>query len=418
VWYDRGVEAERREIVFPRALYTVLAVFGVGYVVYWLRGVLTPILLAFAIAYVFDPVVDRLEAWKIPRPLGIAIVMLANIVAVALFVVLVIPTIVADMAGVAKELPGHAARWLGQAEHWLLRYGITIPHSSTEWLEQLRGHADKIASNVVTPVGTALTWVVGGTASAIGAAVGAMIVPVLAVYLLYDFDNITAGMRDLIPRRFRRTVTSYARDIDAVLGHFIRGQLIVMSILAVLYGGAYTLLGVRLAVPIGIAAGILNFVPYLGSAFALGAGLLMSLIGGAGWGQLAGVAIAYAVIQSLEGFVITPRVVGNAVGLRDVWVLLALFVGGELFGFLGVLLALPAAAVAKIFVARAMEAYRSTELFLAGPPSQAPPPEGGAPLTARSIPLQQPAAPPASSEPPPASSEPPPEGSAPPPEKS
>ena len=278
------MEAERREIVFPRALYTAAAIFGVGYVVYWLRGVLTPILLAFAIAYVFDPVVDRLEAWKVPRPLGIAIVMLANLVAIALFVVLVIPTIVADIAGVAKELPAHAARWMGQAEHYVTQYGITIPHSTTEWFEQLRGHADKIAANVVTPVGTALTWVVGGTASAIGAAVGAMIVPVLAVYLLYDFDKITAGIRDLIPRRFRRTVTSYARDIDAVLGQFIRGQLIVMAILAVLYGGAYTLLGVRLAVPIGITAGILNFVPYLGSAFALVAGLLMSLVGGGGWG--------------------------------------------------------------------------------------------------------------------------------------
>ena len=395
MWYDLGVEVERREIVFPRALYTVIAVFGVGYLVYWLRGVLTPILLAFAIAYVFDPVVDRLESWKVPRPLGIAIVMLANLLAIGLFVVLVIPSIVADMAGVAKELPGHAARWMLQAENYATQYGIKIPHSTTEWFEQLRGHADKIAANVVTPVGTALTWVVGGTASAIGAAVGAMIVPVLAVYLLYDFDNITAGMRDLIPRRFRRTVTSYARDIDAVLGHFIRGQLIVMAILAVLYGGAYSLLGVRLAVPIGIAAGILNFVPYLGSAFALLAGLLMSLIGGGGWTQLLGVGIAYAVIQSLEGFVITPRVVGNAVGLRDVWVLLALFVGGELFGFLGVLLALPAAAVGKIFVARAIQAYRSTELFLAGPPSQAPPPEGGPPLTTRSVVAQAPPAAPA-----------------------
>jgi predicted PurR-regulated permease PerM len=201
-----------------------------------------------------------------------------------------------------------------------------------------------------------------------------MIVPVLAVYLLYDFDNILAGIRDLIPRRFRRVVTSYARDIDAVLSQFIRGQLIVMGIVAVLYASAYSLLGIRLAIPIGICSGILNFVPYLGSAFALTSGLLMSLIGGGGWPQLLGVVIAYSIVQSLEGFVITPRVVGNAVGLRDVWVLLALFVGGELFGFLGVLLALPAAAVGKIFVARAIAAYRSTELFLAGPPSQAPPP--------------------------------------------
>jgi predicted PurR-regulated permease PerM len=112
---------------------------------------------------------------------------------------------------------------------------------------------------------------------------------------------------------------------------------------------------VRLAIPIGLCAGALNFVPYLGSAFALVSGLLMSLVGGGDWPQLLGVVIAYALIQAVEGFVITPRVIGNAVGLRDVWVLLALFVCGELFGFLGVLLALPLAAVTKIFVARAVE---------------------------------------------------------------
>jgi predicted PurR-regulated permease PerM len=389
------VDVERREIVLPRPLLNAVAILGIGYLIYLLRGVLTPILLAFAIAYVNDPLVDKLETWKLPRPLGVAIVMLGTLTAIVLFVVLVIPNIVADIAVVAHELPAHATRWFASGEHWLSRYGITVPHSSTEWLDQLRSHADDIAGNVVTPVGTALTWVVGGTATAIGAVVGAMIVPVLSVYLLYDFDNIIAGIRDLIPRRFRRVVTSYARDIDVVLSQFIRGQLIVMVIVAFLYGTAYSLLGVRLAIPIGICSGLLAAVPYLGSAFALTSGLLMSLIGGAGWPQLLGVFLAYATIQTLEGFVIVPRVVGNAVGLRDVWVLLALFVGGELFGFLGVLLALPAAAVGKIFVARAIQHYRSTELFLAGPPSQAPPPVApiateGPPPTARSIPVEAP----------------------------
>jgi predicted PurR-regulated permease PerM len=294
--------------------------------------------------------------------------MLVTLVVVVASVLLVVPKIVADIASVARELPAHAARWFSEAQAWLGRYGINVPRSTTEWLEQLRAHADQLAGTVVAPAGTAVKWVLGGTASAIGAAVGALIVPVLAIYLLYDFDNITAGIRDLVPARYRPTVVAYAREIDSVLGNFVRGQLVVMAILAVLYGGAYTLLGIRLAIPIGIAAGILNFIPYLGSAFALVAGLLMALLGGGGWTTLVGVVIAYAVVQTLEGFVITPRVVGKTVGLRDIWVLLALFVGGELFGFMGVLLALPAAAVAKIFISRAVEHYRSTELFLTTPP--------------------------------------------------
>jgi hypothetical protein len=138
----------------------------------------------------------------------------------------------------------------------------------------------------------------------------------------------------------------------------------VMAILAVLYGGAYMLLGVRLAIPIGIAAGILNFIPYLGSAFALIAGLLMAVLGGGSWLQIGGVVLAYVVVQTLEGFVITPRIVGESVGLREVWVLVALFVGGEIFGFLGVLLAVPVAAVLKIFVGRAIAHYKESALFL------------------------------------------------------
>jgi predicted PurR-regulated permease PerM len=362
------VEVRRFEIVLPRAVYALLGTVACGFLLYWLRGILTPIFLAFAIAYLLDPVVDRFEAWKVPRPLGIAIVMLVTLLLIVASVLLVVPTIVADIATVAKEMPGHAARWFANLQAWLGRYGINLPRSTTEWLEQLRTHSDQLAGTVVAPAGTAVKWVLGGTASAIGAAVGALIVPVLAIYLLYDFDNITAGIRDLVPHRFRPTVVSYARDIDFVLGHFVRGQLVVMAILACLYGGAYTALGIRLAIPIGIAAGILNFIPYLGSAFALVAGLLMCLLGGGGWPKLVGVILAYAVVQTLEGFVITPRVVGKTVGLRDVWVLLALFIGGELFGFMGVLLALPAAAVAKIFVERAVEHYRSTELFLANPP--------------------------------------------------
>jgi predicted PurR-regulated permease PerM len=164
-------------------------------------------------------------------------------------------------------------------------------------------------------------------------------------------------------------VTEYAREIDAALSHFVRGQLAVMAIMALLYGVAYALLGVRLALPIGVLSGLLSFIPYLGSAFALISGLLMSLLGGFNPGQLVGVIIAYAVVQALEGFVIQPRVMGKTVGLPEMWVLIALFVGGEIFGFLGVLLAVPAAAVAKIFVARAVDFYHESDLYLDGPAS-------------------------------------------------
>jgi predicted PurR-regulated permease PerM len=276
------------------------------------------------------------------------------------------------VAGVIQELPRQLAALRSRLEPWLEQQGIPIPHSTQEWVERLGAYASEVASSILAPAGNVLSSIMGGTLSVIGSVIAALVVLVFGVYLLSAFDRITAEARELIPWRWRATVISYAEEIDQILSQFVRGQLTVMAILAVLYSGAYTVLGVRLAVPIGITAGMLNFIPYVGGAFALAAGVLMSLLGGWQPGQLAGVVLAYTVVQTLEGFVITPRIVGKTVGLSEIWVLVALFVGGEVFGFLGVLLALPTAAVAKIFVSRGVQFYRSTELFLQAPPESPP----------------------------------------------
>jgi predicted PurR-regulated permease PerM len=362
-----SMEAPRREIVLPRAFYVAGAILMVGFIVYWLRRVLTPIFLAFIIAYILDPVVDRLEAWKVPRLVGIAIVFGGTLGAVVLFLALVLPSIVAEVAGAVQELPTQLTALWARIEPWLEQQGIPIPHSTEEWIERLSAYASEVASSILAPAGNVLSTLMGGTLSVIGSVVAALVVLVFGVYLLDAFDRLTAGVRELIPLRWRATVTGYAEEIDQILSQFMRGQLTVMAILAVLYSGAYALLGVRLAVPIGIAAGMLNFIPYLGGAFALAAGILMSLLDGWHTWQLVGVVLAYTVVQALEGFVITPRIVGKTVGLSEIWVLLALFVGGEIFGFLGVLLAVPAAAVAKIFISRGVQYYRTTELFLHDP---------------------------------------------------
>jgi len=362
-------QTPRREIALPREFYVVLGVVATGYLVYAARSVLTPLFLAFAIAYMLDPVIDRFEAWKIPRPAGIAIVLLVLFGSLATFIALVLPVVASDVATVASELPAKISVLIASAEPWLSAHGIKVPHTTTEWMEKLGANANSLASSMLAPAGGILSAVVAGGFSVVGSVVAALVVPVLSIYLLNDFDRITATVRSHLPRRYRRVITEYAREIDAALSHFLRGQLTVMAIIAVLYGTAYSILGVRLALPIGIISGTLSFIPYLGSAFALSSGLLMSLLGGYHPGQLVGVVIAYAIVQTLEGFVIAPRVMGKSVGLPDMWVLIALFVGGEIFGFLGVLLAVPTAAVIKIFLARAVDIYHESELYLEGPAS-------------------------------------------------
>lgn len=355
--------------MLPREFYVMLGVAVSGYLLYALRSVLTPLFLAFAIAYMLDPVIDRFEAWKFPRPAGIAIVLLGLLGSIATFVALVLPVVASDVATVASELPGKISALITSADPWLTAHGIKVPHTTTEWMERLGANANAGVSSMLAPAGGILTALVAGGYSLMGSVVAALVVPVLSIYLLNDFDRITAAVRGHLPRRYRRVITEYAREIDGALSHFLRGQLTVMAIMAVLYGTAYAILGVRLALPIGLISGTLSFIPYLGSAFALTSGLLMSLLGGFNAGQLVGVAIAYAIVQTLEGFVIAPRVMGKTVGLPDMWILIALFVGGEVFGFLGVLLAVPSAAVIKIFLTRAVDMYHESDLYLEGPAS-------------------------------------------------
>lgn len=343
----------------------ILAVF-LGFLVFELRGVLTPIALALAIAYLLDPLVDRFEARRVPRGAAITLVLALLGGVAGLFLLLVVPGMVREVLGFIGELPNEIVELVQRVEPWLAERAIAVPHDLTQALAQFELAPADIASHAAAPLQAIVRSVLGGTASAIGAVASALIVPVLAFYLLYDFDRMTAGARDLVPARIRPWVVEVALEIDGVLGQFVRGQLLVMIIMGVLYATAYSMVGIRLAVPIGLIAGLLAFIPYVGGSSALGMGLLMCFVDWTGWAKPMLVVVAYMACQALEGFVIIPRVVGDKVGLPAVWVLVALMIGGELFGFLGVLLAVPAAAVVKIFVVRGLRFYKRSPLYLEG----------------------------------------------------
>lgn len=308
----------------------VLAGLGLlGLAVYALRDTLTPILCALGIAYLLDPLVDRFEQRGIPRSLGIVILLALTLGGVALVALLIVPGVVREVIAFSQELPQHFERLRAVAEPWLTSHGVEVPHSFEELRQLIQPAADKtgsgeIATRAATVLGTIGEWIWGGTSSIIAVIGTVLIVPVFAFYLLHDFDRMTLGLRDLVPFRYRPFVVDVAREIDQVLGQFVRGQLLVMLILAVLYSVAYSIAGIRLAVPIGIVAGLLSFIPYVGGASALVLALLMCALGWQGWWQVIGVGIAYGIIQILEGFVITPRIVGDKVGLAAVWVLVAL----------------------------------------------------------------------------------------------
>ena len=353
--------------VLPRWLLPVASAVGTAYLLFLLRGALTPIFFAFLIAYVLDPVVDKFEERGMSRATGIAVMTVALVVILVGTVFLVVPVLVRETMMFAEQLPAGFAALMDRAEPALGRMGVAVPSSFDEVRAQLDGvDTQNLAEKAAAQLSGVASYILGGTVSVLAALAGLVMIPVFAAYLLYDFDRMTAAIGALVPARYRGYVTEVARDVDTILGDFMRGQLIVMLALVVLYGGGYALVGVPVALGIGVVAGLFSFIPYLGSALALIMALTLSFLHWTGWGQILGVGIVYAVVQLLESFVITPKIVGDKVGLPAVWVLFALLVGSELFGFLGVLLALPAAAVTKIFVVRGLAYYRASDFFLTG----------------------------------------------------
>lgn len=343
-----------------------LGALALAVVLYLVRGVLPPVFTALALAYLLDPLVDRLEARRVPRSLGILVLLVIAGLLVTAGTLLVLPAVLADLAELARELPRALAQALERVQPWLYDQGITLPHSPQELVAAADTHLRQLAPSALGPLRNLAGIVAGSTVSLVGALAALLIVPVLTFYLLKDFDLMVAQIHELVPPRRRPQVASLAREVDLVVGQFVRGQLLVMVLLAILYAVGYALVGVPLAVPIGIVAGLLSFIPYVGSGVALVLGLLMVTLHFTAWSQLLLVLMVYGVVQMLEGFVITPRVVGNKLGISPPWVLIALMVGAELYGLLGVMFALPLAAVLKVFVGHGIARYRSSPAFADG----------------------------------------------------
>src|SRR5699024_2502771 len=204
-----------------------------------------------------------------------------------------------------------------------------------------------------------------------------VLIPVVAFYLLRDWDRIVAQIDRLLPRRQRPTIVRLARESDQVLGAFVRGQLLVMVALGIIYGVGLTLIGLSVGPLIGMIAGLLSFVPYLGFIIGLGAALIAVLVQYGDWLHLGLLAIVFAIGQMMEGYVLVPRLVGGKIGLHPVAVMFAVLAGGYLFGFLGILLALPAAAVIMVLLRYGYERYRHSDLY--GDDDAAPAEAGPAP---------------------------------------
>ena len=331
----------------------LIAIALSGWLLYLLAPVLTPFVASALLAYVGDPLADRLQRLRMPRTVAVVCVFLLTFVMLGLVIVLIGPLISAQVSALVQALPGIVAQaeevWLPNILQWL---DIEAPTDAGvgAFLQRYSETFSSWSGHVLVGVANS-----GGALAA--AVLSLFLIPILTFYLLRDWDSIMVHVGALIPDSQRDTVVQLARDADDVLGAFLRGQILVMLFLAMIYSIGLTISGVQFAIAIGVVSGLVSFVPYLGLVFGIGLATLVVALEPAPLWPMVGVVLTFTVAQLIEGSILTPKLVGDRIGLHPVLVIFAVAAGGQLFGFFGILLALPAAAVLSVIVRFAFNRY-------------------------------------------------------------
>ncbi|WP_086481123.1 AI-2E family transporter [Oceanospirillum sanctuarii] len=339
----------------------IIAVALVAIVVflYLLQPILMPFLAGMLLAYMGDPFADWLEDKGLSRRFSVVVVFLSLTLFFVLFLLFLIPLLGKQLALIQEFIPV-AVHWLRATAIPLLEQytGVEAGVFELDAIQKaITGHlrqASSIAGVILKEVGQS------GMAL-ISAAVNIGLIPVVTFYLLLDWDHLKLKVLRLFPRRYQAKTEALAMECDEVLGAFIKGQLLVMLCLSVIYATGLWLVGLKLALLVGLIAGLASIVPYLGAIIGIGAGLLAGWFQFGDWVPLVWIALVFGVGQLLESFALTPLLVGDKIGLHPVTVIFAIMAGGQLAGFVGVLIALPVAAVVMVLLRHLHDYYKDND---------------------------------------------------------
>lgn len=356
---DAPVEIAR----FLRRLQWAAVAVAVLTLMWLLAPILTPFAVAALLGWLGDPLVDRLERTRLSRPMAVTLVFGSMVLVLTLAVVLLVPMIERQISTLAESLPKLQSWFYGVAIPWLEgRTGIALGSWTDpqrlilllrEHWKEAGGMAASFFSYVSRSGFALVTW-----------ALNLVLVPFLTFYFLRDWDKLVHRVAALVPRDHIDTVTRLARESSDVLGAFMRGQFLVMVAQGAFYAVFMTVVGLRLGLLIGMIAGLISFVPYLGATVGLLLGVVAAFLQPDGGLTLALLVVAvFTAGQLLESYVLTPRIVGDRIGLHPVAIIFAIMAGGQLFGFLGMLVALPVAAVANVLLRYANERYSESNLY-------------------------------------------------------
>ena len=331
----------------------LIAIALVGWLFYLLAPVLTPFVAAALLAYIGDPLADRLQRLRLPRTLAVVAVFVLTFLMLSLLVLLVGPLIHTQVGALLDALPGIVVRF---EQVWLPNIAelLNLDIGEDVGIGAFVARYGDMAGSWGTKVLVSVTQSGGAVAAAV---LSLFLVPIITFYLLRDWDSILVHLSALIPSQHRDMVVGLAKETDEVLGAFLRGQLLVMLALAMIYSLGLGLVGLEFAIAIGVVSGLVSFVPYLGFVFGIGLASLTVVLEPEPLWQLIGVVATFSIAQLLEGSLLTPKLVGDRIGLHPVLIIFAVAAGGQLFGFFGILLALPAAAVLSVLVRFAFHRY-------------------------------------------------------------
>ncbi len=335
------------------ALVLVFVVVGWG-VITELASILTPILVALGIAYLLDPVLEKLVARGMSRAVGATLLLALFLAVVTGALIVLVPVAIDQIKSFTDDIP----QMLDKASVWIkARFDFDLKsHLNTDelqtYLSDMAGPLEHVAK---VALGSALTI--------LGEVAEFLLVPVFAYYFLLDWPHMAGRVIKLVPPRRRNTVKDILAEVDGVVSGWVRGQAIVTSTLAVLYALAFWIIGVPLAIPIGLLVGALTIIPFIGTFVGAGITLIVLLLDWPGGATVGAVAGAFLAFHLLEAAVLTPKIVGHKVGLSESGALFAVVAGGKLLGFVGILLAVPIAATVAVLIRHAVRYYESTEFF-------------------------------------------------------
>lgn len=336
-------------------------VFLFSVLLYLLTPVLTPFFAAALLAYLGDPLVDRLEQRKLSRMLSVAIVFVGLFLSLILVLLLLLPMMEHQITYLFNSVPGYIE--ILQTE-WLpsLAAKLGIEPSSLNF-DSLKNILQKHFAQTGGLAATVFSSITQSGMALMASLANLVLIPVITFYLLRDWNILMARIDELLPRQYQPKIVQLATESDAVLASFMRGQILVMLALGIVYATGLWFVGLELALLIGIMAGLVSFVPYLGFILGIIAASIAMLLQTHEVTQLWPVFIVFGIGQMLEGMLLTPWLVGDRIGLHPVAVIFAVLAGGQLFGFVGILLALPVAAVLAVMARHAHEKYKASTVF-------------------------------------------------------